>query len=132
MDKDKALLEAENEKLRLQNAELIVVVGRLTRGNSELQKLIERLCKLTADTQEMLLDTSVTLLDSEITWLARNRRFNGKRPINLFAQTNDIESMNRVLDKPAYSKFYQLKAEFITDANYCAIAERRKQLEFVP
>jgi hypothetical protein len=132
MNKDKAHLEAENAKLRLQNEELKVVVGRLTRGNSDLQKLIERICKLSEDTQAMLLDTGVTLLDSEITWLALNRRFNGNRPINLFWPAEGIEDMERILEKPPYSKYHQLRQAFITDANYHAIAERRKQLGLIP
>lgn len=116
LHQQKAELMASNDKLRLENV--------------KLRKLLQDVCQSLDKIEALLESTSgVSLLESEIDWLAHNRRFNGTRAINRYAHAEGIEAMSRVLDKPFYSQFYELKAEFITDANYDAIAERRKQLE---
>jgi hypothetical protein len=121
-----AALRHENALLRDENV-------RLRLDNTRMRKLIKQNMKAMREILESLEDEpSVTLLDSEIDWLARNRRFNGNRAVNRFAWAEGIESMNRVLNKKSYSAFYTLKEEFMTDANYQAIDQRRQQLGLLP
>lgn len=120
-------------ELHQQKAELMTSNDKLRLENAELRKVLERVCKSVGEIEELLENTSgVTLLDSEIDWLARNRRFNGTRAVNRYAEGDGIETMSRVLHRPHYSRLYELKAEFVTDANYNAVAERRKQLHLIP